>query len=69
MLRTCLQPQIDRVEPHQRLTTFDGLTGVNQTLKQLAGDPKTQIGLDAGSHYTRESTGDVGRSTNHCGPH
>jgi hypothetical protein len=36
LLCTLLQPQIDRVEAHQRLATFDGLTGVNQTLKHLA---------------------------------
>ncbi|MNT17186.1 hypothetical protein D3C72_1523240 [compost metagenome] len=36
LLCSRLQPQVDWVEAHERLTTFNGLTGVNQTLKHLS---------------------------------
>jgi hypothetical protein len=36
LLRSRLQPQVDWVKAHEWLTTLNGLTGVNQTLKHLA---------------------------------
>jgi hypothetical protein len=56
LLSTRLQPEVDGIKAHQWLTTLNGLTGINQTLKHLACHPKTQVALDAGSHDSRERT-------------
>ncbi|CAI8915381.1 hypothetical protein EMIT093MI4_50221 [Pseudomonas sp. IT-93MI4] len=56
LLRPRLQPEINRVEAHQWLTSFDRLACVNQALEYFARDPKTKVSLDAGDHDPREST-------------
>ncbi len=54
LLRSCLQPQVNGVETHERLTTLNGLTGIDQTLKHLARHSETQVTLDASRHDAGE---------------
>ncbi|GAA0269226.1 hypothetical protein GCM10009086_26660 [Pseudomonas rhodesiae] len=54
MLGSRLQPEVDRVKAHKRLTAFNALAGFDQPLKDLAGNPKAQIALHAGRHYPCE---------------
>ena len=43
-----LQLQVDFIEGGQGLADIDGLADLNQALCDLAGDPKTHVGLDPG---------------------
>ena len=43
-----LQLQIDFIEGGERLADIDGLADLDQALCDLAGDPKTHVGLDPG---------------------
>ncbi|GFM65273.1 hypothetical protein PSCICJ_13910 [Pseudomonas cichorii] len=46
MLCLGLQAEVYRVDTHQRLTLPDALAGIDQALKHLARDTKTQIALN-----------------------
>ena len=45
--RAAREREVGKVDPHQRLSAANDLSGVNQTLDHLSADPKAQIALHA----------------------
>jgi hypothetical protein len=55
-LSQCLQLQVGRVQPHQRLTAFNGLAGINNAFEDLTLHPETKIALRSCDHHAGKGT-------------
>ena len=54
LLRIHREPEIDRVDAHERLTARDGLSRIHEPFQHLAGDAKTQVALYPGGYGSGE---------------
>jgi hypothetical protein len=64
LLSLRLQTQVNRIQPHQWLTTFNRLAGIDQPLKDFALHSETEIALDPGDDNAGKCAGGI-YSTHH----
>jgi hypothetical protein len=51
LLSQRLQLQVSRVQPHQRLTAFNGLASIHKAFEDLTLHPETKIALRSCDHH------------------
>ena len=50
------EPQVRRIDTHERLAALDGLPGIDQAFQDLPGDSEPQVALHAGRDDSGERT-------------
>ncbi|BDA55638.1 hypothetical protein NUITMVR1_32970 [Raoultella ornithinolytica] len=64
MLRQRLQLQVNRVQSHQWLTTFNALASIHKTFEDLTLHPETKIALRSCYHHAGKAPGSGVREFN-----